>query len=71
MDSLGFGRGTGRLRTLSSIVESRKFFSPEDIATKRSRTVYYIPIYNMLWRGQMELFILDKAMREPYNEVNK
>ena len=61
----------GRLRTLSSDVESRKFTSQEDTQQERPLWVYCtqptlqgLRQYISAWA--IELLILGEAMREPY-----
>ena len=57
----------GRLRTLSSTFESRKFKLGEDKATKRPRWAYYIYTSsrgipcNISWRGLSMLLILRES----------
>ena len=55
----------GRLRTLSSSLESRKFIFGEDTATKASmlgvlylQPSYEVVPYNISWRGLLVLLIL-------------
>lgn len=73
----------GRLRTLSSVLESRKFDShQEDFATERLRWEYYmlvflslhevhIIIYNISLAWAARCLSLVKAMREPKYVVSK
>jgi len=66
----------GRLRTLSSDVESRKFTSQEDAQLKRPHWVYCTMLficelrqYFSAWA--IELLILGEAMREPYIGISE
>ena len=66
----------GRLQTLSSDVESRKFTSQEENATRRPHWVYCtlsimfgLRQYVSAWA--IELLILGKAMREPYIGISE
>lgn len=69
--------GKGRLRTLSSVTESRKFKARK----KRNRNVrvgcivsyfYFMDISTIyLGVGYLELLILGKAMREPSDGISE
>lgn len=69
----------GRLLTLSSAVESRKFKSRRYATETSTLGVLYAIHLNVLWVvvpiyhdvGYLELLILDKAMREPYGGIGR
>ena len=61
----------GRLRTLSSDVESRKFKPRRDATGTSTSGVLHsaLSIYHDV--GYLELLILGKAMREPYIGISE
>ena len=70
----------GRLRTLSSTIESRKFERQEDTATEASTSGVLYPIANnrlvidvciYTRRGLMRCLSLTEAMREPDSGISE